>query len=70
MTPTKPPRDRTTPLVAGAAVLMVLCCAAGPAVLGAVAGSLIGGWLGVVCAVILAGTAGLLLFARRRRGGC
>jgi outer membrane lipoprotein SlyB len=46
-------------------VLLALCCAIGPAVLGAAAGSLIGGWLGVVCAVALAAIVGLVLHRRR-----
>jgi outer membrane lipoprotein SlyB len=57
--------------VLGAGVLMVICCAVGPAVIGAVAGSAIGGWLGIVCAVILAALIGLLLHRRARtRQGC
>ena len=57
--------------MAGAGILVVLCCAAGPAVVGAVAGSAIGGWLGIACAVILAAGLGLVLHRRlRRRGGC
>ena len=55
----------------GGGVLMVLCCAVGPAVIGAVAGGAIGGWLGVACAAIVAGGIGLLVHRRtRRRGGC
>jgi hypothetical protein len=57
-------------LFAGAAVLMVLCCAVGPAVLGAAAGGIIGGWLGIVCAVVLAAGVGLVLYRRRGRGVC
>jgi hypothetical protein len=50
---------------------MVLCCAVGPAVIGAVAGSAIGGWLGIACAVLLAAGVGLVLHRRtRKRGGC
>jgi hypothetical protein len=42
-----------------------------PAVIGALAGSAIGGWPGIVCAVILAAAIGLILRRRtRRRGGC
>jgi hypothetical protein len=64
----KPPRSNA--LVAGAGVLMVLCCAVGPAVIGAVAGGAIGGWLGIACAVVLAGAVALALHRRtRRRGG-
>ena len=55
----------------GGGVLMILCCAVGPAVIGAVAGSAIGGWLGLACAVFLASAVGLILHGRtRRRGGC
>ena len=57
-------------LFAGAAVVIVLCCAVGPAVLGAAAGAIIGGWLGVICAVVLAAGVGLVLFRRRGRGEC
>jgi hypothetical protein len=65
---TKPAKaDR---LVVGGALVMVLCCAVGPAVVGAVAGSAIGGWLGIVCAVVLAAAAGLLLHRRRGKAGC
>jgi outer membrane lipoprotein SlyB len=50
---------------------MVLCCAVGPAVIGAVAGSAVGGWLGIACAAVLATIVGLLLHRRiRSRGGC
>lgn len=55
----------------GGCLLMVLCCAVGPAVIGAVAGSAVGGLLGIACAVILAAAAGLVLHRRRARtGGC
>jgi hypothetical protein len=55
----------------GGGVLMVLCCGVGPAVIGAVAGSAIGGWLGIACAIILAAIVGLILHRRTRtRGGC
>jgi hypothetical protein len=53
----------------GGGLLMVLCCAVGPAVIGAAAGSAIGGWLGIACAVILAAAVGLILH-RRHRDGC
>ena len=57
--------------LAGAGLLMVLCCAVGPAVIGAVAGSAIGGWLGIACAVIVAALVGLVLHRRaRQRGSC
>jgi hypothetical protein len=55
----------------GGGLLMVLCCAVSPAVIGAAAGSAIGGWLGIACAVILAAVGGLVLHRRtRNRDGC
>jgi hypothetical protein len=48
---------------------MIFCCAVGPAVIGAAAGSAIGGWLGIACAVLLAAGAGLLIRRRARRPG-
>jgi hypothetical protein len=55
----------------GRGLLMVLCCAVGPAVIGAVAGGAIGGWLGIAFAVILAAVVGLVLHGRtRNRHGC
>jgi hypothetical protein len=69
-TDSKPGRGSNVALLGGG-VLMVLCCAVGPAVIGAVAGSAIGGWLGIACAVILAAAVGLLLHRRvRTRDGC
>jgi hypothetical protein len=67
----KPRRGGDFALVGGG-VLMVLCCAVGPAVVGSVAGSAIGGWLGIACAIILAATVGLIVHrrTRRRNGGC
>jgi hypothetical protein len=71
MSTTNEPRRRSDAALAGAGLLMVLCCAVGPAVIGALAGSAIGGWPGIVCAVILAAAIGLILRRRtRRRGGC
>jgi hypothetical protein len=65
------PSGRSDTALAGAGVLVVLCCAVGPAVIGAVAGSAIGGWLGIACAVVVAGAVGLVLHRRvRRRGRC
>jgi hypothetical protein len=67
------PRPRRGSILAfvGGGLLMVLCCAVGPAVIGAAAGSAIGGWLGIACAVVLAGLVGLILHRRTRsRGGC
>jgi hypothetical protein len=70
MSGTRKPRSRTDLALVGGGLLMVLCCAVGPAVIGAVAGSAIGGWLGIVCAVVLAAVVGFLLHRRaRRRGG-
>lgn len=65
-------RGRSDVALIGGGVLMVLCCAVGPAVIGAVAGSAVGGWLGIACAVILAAAVGLLLHRRMRKrgGGC
>ena len=60
---------RTNAAVAGAGLLMVLCCAIGPAIVGSVAGAAIGGWLGVACAAIVAAVVGLLLFRHNRRRG-
>jgi hypothetical protein len=68
---TMKPRGRSDYALVGGGLLMVLCCAVGPAVLGAVAGGAIGGWLGIACAVIIAATVALVLHRRaRRRGGC
>jgi len=65
------PGRRTDAVLFGGGALMILCCAVGPAVIGAVAGSAIGGWLGIACAVILAAAVGLILHRRtRRRSGC
>lgn len=64
------PRRRSDVGFAGAGLLMALCCAAGPAVIGAVAGSALGGWLGMACAGILAVGVGVVFQRRtRRRGG-
>lgn len=60
---------RADAALAAGGVLMVLCCALGPAVIGAVAGTAIGGWLGIVCALILAAGIGLFLHRRARRRG-
>jgi hypothetical protein len=68
---TMKPRGRSDYALVGGGLLMVLCCAVGPAVLGAVAGGAIGGWLGIACAIIIAATVALVLHRRaRRRGGC
>jgi hypothetical protein len=60
--------DRT---LLGAGVVTVLCCAIGPAVIGAVAGSALGGWLGIACAAVLAAAGAVVMRRRTRRsGGC
>jgi hypothetical protein len=63
---------RADAVLVGGGLLMVLCCAVGPAVSGAVAGTVLGGWLGIACAVILAAVGGLLLhrWTRRPGGAC
>jgi hypothetical protein len=53
-----------------AGVVMVALCATGPAIVGAVAGGAIGGWLGIVVACGLAALIGLILYRRRGRAGC
>lgn len=60
-------RPGTDVALVGGGLVMVLCCAVGPAVMGAVAGSAIGGWLGIACAVNLTALMGLVV---RRRGVC
>ena len=57
-------------LLVGGALLMVICCAVLPAAIGAAAGSAIGGWLGITCAVVLAAGVGLFLHRRRGRDSC
>ena len=59
---------RTDSVLVGSGLLMVLCCAVGPAVIGAAAGSAVGGLLGIACAVILAAVVGLALHRRGRSG--
>jgi outer membrane lipoprotein SlyB len=71
MSADQPSSRRSDVALLGGGVLMVLCCAVGPAVIGAVAGSAIGGWLGIACAIILAAVFGLILHRRTRtRGRC
>jgi hypothetical protein len=65
------PTRRTDAALAGAGVLMVLCCAVGPAVIGAIGGAAIGGWLGIACAMLIAALVGLFVHRRMRsRGRC
>jgi hypothetical protein len=64
-----PPR-RSDRFLLGGAILMVLCCAVGPAVVGAIAGSAVGGGLGIVIACMVAAALGLGLYWRRRGKGC
>lgn len=64
-------RPQRSGALLGVGLLMVLCCAIGPAVIGAVAGSVIGGWLGIVIACVLAASIALVVHVRRRgRGRC
>ena len=56
-------------LAAGGA-FMILCCAVGPAIIGAVAGSAIGGWLGIACAIVLAAIVALVAHRRSRSTSC
>lgn len=65
MSAAKAPGRRSDAALAGA----ILCCAVGPAVLGAVTGSAIGGWLGIACAAIVAAAVGLVLLRRARTNG-
>ena len=66
------PARRGSGTLLGVGLLMVLCCAIGPAVIGAVAGSTIGGWLGITIACVLAASVALAVHLRRRGrgGGC
>ena len=65
----EPARPRSGALL-GVGLFMVLCCAVGPALIGAVAGSAIGGWLGIAIACMLAVAVALAVHLRRRsRGG-
>jgi hypothetical protein len=61
--------SRTTLLTGGLGALMVLCCLAAPAVIGAIGGSAIGGVLGIVVACVLALVVVGGLNWRARRGG-
>ncbi len=69
-TPKEAPRG-SNGLFAGMGLLMVLCCAIGPGIIGAGAGSAVGGWLGIAVACVAAAGAGFALYLRgRKRGGC
>jgi hypothetical protein len=61
-------RGRTL-LTGGFGLLMLLCCLAGPAVIGAVGGTAIGGTLSIADAVAIAVAAAALLRRRGRRSG-
>lgn len=54
----------------GGALLMILGCAVGPAIIGAAAGSAIGGWLGIASAVIVATAVGLVPHRRNKDKAC
>lgn len=54
-------------LFGAAGVLMLICCLAGPAVLGAAAGAAIGSAFGIVAAVAVA--VALVVLMRLHRGG-
>jgi hypothetical protein len=56
-------------LTGGLGVLMVICCLAAPAVIGAVGGAAVGGALGVVVACVLALAVGGALHSRARKRG-
>ena len=62
---------RSGTVFAGAGIFMVLCCALGPALVGAVAGTAIGGLLGILVACAVAALfAGVLYWRSRRKGAC
>lgn len=69
---TEPARRGGSNALLGFGAFMVVCCAIGPAVIGAVAGSAIGGWLGITiaCVVATAVALGIHLRRRGRDGGC
>jgi len=58
---------RADRLIGVAGVLMVLCCLAGPAILGVVAGAAIGYGLGLAAALVIA-CVGVVALWRRRAG--
>jgi hypothetical protein len=53
-----------------AAVVMVGLCAAGPAIVGVVAGGVVGGRLGAFVACAVAALIGVVVYRRRGRAGC
>jgi hypothetical protein len=61
-------QQRKTLLTGGFGFLMVLCCLAGPAVIGAIGGSAIGGVLGVTAAVVIALAVAVVLRWRGKSG--
>jgi hypothetical protein len=64
------PASKADRFLLGGALVMVLCCAVGPAVIGVVASSAVGGGLGIVIACVVAAALGLGLYWRRRDKGC
>jgi hypothetical protein len=58
---------RSVEALVGAGLLIALCCTIAPVVLGALAGSALGGWIGVASAAVVA-LALLVLRSRARRG--
>jgi hypothetical protein len=58
-------------LMGAAGLVMAICCLAGPAVLGAVAGAAIGDVLGIAVAVVVAllAAGGMVLYRRRNGNG-
>jgi hypothetical protein len=62
-------RGKGGTLFGAAGLVMALCCLAGPAILGAVAGAAIGNVLGIAAAVVVAVlAASAVVLYRRRRG--
>jgi hypothetical protein len=64
------PAGRAPLLGAAGVILAVLCCAAGPAILGAIAGAAVGSTLGLAAAIFCAAAValGAMLLLRRRQG--
>jgi hypothetical protein len=69
MTTEQSTQQPSTLVTGGIGFLMVLCCLAGPAVIGAIGGTAIGGALGIAAAVVIAlAVAGLIPWRSRRKG--